>query len=103
MTMTKTLDGTKIDGTPKYAYTYTGDPDGGLLITGPVSGTVRLADGTAYNVTPEVIEHGPGHAGPICHHIEVMHQESGFLGADFVHTCTEACGAEPTPAAPTTT
>lgn len=70
----------------------------GVVKTGPVSGTVRLKDGTSYNVTPEFIESkAAGHGGRIAHHIALMHQESGRLEemtGSVVHTCTEECGDE---------
>ena len=69
----------------------------GVIATGPVQGLVTLKDGTQYDVTPEYIEHAPGHAGAICHHIEKLLEASGRLGqirADGTHTCTDACGDE---------
>jgi hypothetical protein len=101
------------NGTPRVKYTYTADHPGhveddgcGVLYTGPVKGTVVLSDGTRYDVGPEAIEFLPGHDGPICHHIELIHQAAGVLGAlrdpqgvlddDGLHHCTEACGAEAT-------
>ncbi len=96
MTMTKTLIGTNANGTPKYHYEYNGHPDGGILLTGQVAGIVYLKDGTSYDVTPEAIEHAPGHAGPICHYIELIHEETGLLGPDFKHVCSDFCGPEAT-------
>lgn len=117
MAYEKTQIGTKEDGTPIFHYDYKGqDGDtegntGGLLLTGPVFGTVTLSDGTTYDVSPEVIEHAAGHAGAICHHIEKIHESLGGVpagpnmvrmgfadGTPFAHTCTDACGAEATPA-----
>jgi hypothetical protein len=96
MALTKTPIGVNDDGTPRYHYLYEGDGDGGVLLTGKtVAGTVTLADGTVYDITPEVIEHAPGHAGPICHHIELIHEERGTFGPDWVHVCSDACGDEP--------
>lgn len=91
---------TELDATGRPIMNYIFDgSDGmeGVLFTGPVRGSVTLSDGTSYDLTPEVIEHLPGHAGPLCHHIERRLEESGQLGllrADPVHTCTEACGSE---------
>lgn len=110
----RTQIGTKDDGMPVFHYDYKGRPDdvegntGGLLLTGPISGTVTLSDGTVYDVTPEVIEHAAGHAGPIAHHIDKMHEANGGIpvgpnmirvtthadGTPWKHTCTDACGAE---------
>ena len=95
MTVTKTLIGKNEDGSDRFDYDYNGDPDGGLTVTGPISGTVVLADGSVHSLTPEVIEHGPGQKGPILHHIESLHQEAGTFPG-FVHACTDACGAERT-------
>lgn len=71
----------------------------GVVKTGPVSGTVRLKDGTVYDVTPDLIESkAPGHGGRIAHHIAKLHEASGrlaeFQNGDAVHTCTEECGDE---------
>lgn len=84
---------------PDGSYLFDGS-DGmeGVIKTGPVSGSVRLKDGTAYDVTPEFIEHAPGHGGRIAHHIAKIHEASGrlatFQGGDPAHTCTEECGDE---------
>lgn len=120
MTMERTQIGSKDDGAPIWHYDYKGHPDdvegntGGLILTGPISGKVTLSDGTEYDVTPEVIEHAPGHYGPIAHHIDKMHEELGGVpvgpnmvrqghadGRPFTHVCTDVCGAEATPAPPT--
>lgn len=70
----------------------------GVMITGPAKGEVVLKDGTRYDLTPEVIEHRPGHAGPIAHHIERQHEATGKLAElrpdGPTHICTEACGSE---------
>lgn len=68
------------------AYNYAssdGQPTG-FLLTGAVAGTVVLDDGTAYDVTPEVIEHelGKGHGEAIAYHIHRMHQSAGRIPAD---------------------
>jgi hypothetical protein len=94
MAITKTLVGTNPDGTNLYNYFYAGHPDGGLMFTGKVAGTVTLKDGTSYDVTPDVIETAPGHAGGILHYIEKMHENSGDLGPDFKHSCSDTCGPE---------
>lgn len=86
-----------------YDHKYIGPEGGGIVMTGPVGGTVRLSDGTVYDVTPAFIGHAPGHAGPIAHHIEKMHEQAGGLpvGKDgtrvpFKHVCSAFCGAEAT-------
>jgi hypothetical protein len=93
VTVTKTQTGTNEDGSPHWNYDYDGPPDGGLLVTGPISGTVVLKDGTAYNVTEPCIEFAPGHDGPILHHVEKMHEAAGTF-PDFTHVCTDRCGDE---------
>lgn len=55
------------------------------LITGPAAGTVTLADGTSYNVTPAAIHvASPEHAKAVAYHIAKMHEASGKLG-ELVH------------------
>lgn len=52
MTITKTRLGTSEDGTPLYHY----ESDGHVVLTGPIVGTVKLANGTEVDVTDAVIE-----------------------------------------------
>jgi hypothetical protein len=84
MALVKTRIGNNEDGTAKWHYEYSGPEGGGVIKTGPVSGTVTLADGTVYNVTDEFIEHAPGHGNAIAFHIAKMHESSGRLG-QLVH------------------
>lgn len=69
-----------------------------LVLTGPISGTVTLPDGTEYDVTPPVIEAPLEHHGAISHAIGVRHQAEGhpLHSADepFVHECTDHCTSE---------
>jgi hypothetical protein len=52
-----------------------------VMVTGPVSGLIRLNDGTIYNVTPDYIEVDPTHVDAINHHISRKHEElSNQLG-----------------------
>jgi hypothetical protein len=104
---TRTETGVNPDGSIRYHHIYDGPEGGGILLTGPIAGAITLADGSAYDVTPGVIHHLPGHAGPILHHIEKIHESLGGVPVGnsgdrqpFTHTCTEACGAEATPAPP---
>jgi hypothetical protein len=69
------------DGTVENVWTP--GPDGQIHViqTGPVTGSVILADGTVYDVTPEHIqvdkaEHGPA----VAFHIAKTHEASGRLG-----------------------
>lgn len=57
------------------------DSDGaaGVLRTGPISGSVQLADGTVYDVSPDVIDHAPGHAQAIAYQIAKVHERTGRL------------------------
>lgn len=100
--LTKALtDKVNEDGSPhiEWMFDESDNPGGGVMLTGPVKGEVVLSDGTRYDVTPSIIEHKAGHAGPISHHIEKLHEANGQLcvlrgWGSPVHTCTEACGAE---------
>jgi hypothetical protein len=93
MAVTKTYVGLNPDGTPHFLY----ESDGHVLITGPIYGTVQTEDGTTYDVSDQVIEIDPAHAGDLAHKIGVYHEEHGHPAhaADnpFVHDCTEHCGA----------
>jgi hypothetical protein len=44
----------------------------GVIVTGPVTGVVTVSDGTQYDVSPEYIEHKPGHAEEICNLIKEL-------------------------------
>jgi hypothetical protein len=80
MLKTELTGGYNENGTPKIKYTFDGS-DGmeGVVVTGPAKGTIVLADGTVYDVTPEVIEHKPGHAQEITEKIEDLLRASGKL------------------------
>jgi len=91
--MKKTLIGKNENGTDRYHYEFDGPEGGGLLFTGPISGTIVLKDGTPFNLSDELIEHGPGQAGPIHHHIEKLHERTGAIPG-FKHTCSDDCGDE---------
>lgn len=59
MALTVTRLGTNEDGTPQYHY----HSDGHVVITGPATGEVTLADGSVVDVTAPVIEaDSPEHA-----------------------------------------
>lgn len=90
-------------GRPYWDYYYEGPEDGSghVFKTGPVAGSIQLSDGTVYNVTEDYIEVEPHHAGPLNHHIAMMHEQSGALngpGFTFVHECDDNCGNEADPA-----
>jgi hypothetical protein len=102
MSITQEQVGVNPDGTPHINYTYACDHGceadggactGGLLVTGPISGTIGLSDGTLYSVTPDCIEVAPGHHGPLVHHIEKMHEKANTFPG-FSHVCVAECGAE---------
>lgn len=85
--------------------TYEGaDPTGGILLTGPVAGAVRLSDGTVYDVTPPAITVTSGvHMGELLHHQHLMIDAIGGIplpdgtkAAVPAHVCTEQCGAAAT-------
>lgn len=88
----------------RYHYVIDDATCGGLIWAPKVSGTVRLADGTVYDLTPEYVPYLVGHDGPLAHHIDRMLEESGALnvapspdnpaGFTFTHVCSDRCGAE---------
>jgi hypothetical protein len=69
--------------------------DAGLtaaLLTGPISGTISLSDGAAYDVTEDWIACREEHVGPLQHHIHKRHLAAG---KDVpAHECDEGCGFE---------
>jgi hypothetical protein len=94
MAITKTYLGQNEDGTPHFHFA----SDGHVVITGPAYGHVTTSDGTAYDVSDQVIEvAGPEHAGEVAHLIGVLHEERGHpdAGPDapFTHECSDGCGA----------
>lgn len=86
MTVIKTRLGTNEDGTPLYHY----HSDGPLVMTGPVTGQVRLPDGTVYDVSEPFIEVAPGHELALSDAIAERHVRDGHPRHDaehpFVHT-----------------
>lgn len=106
MALTKQTVGYRSDGTPIESYVHDGNGEPHLLITGPVTGTITVVDGTRYDVTGEVIEcASQDHARQVAHFIGLQHEETGVNGTNpgFVHTCTDDCGElSRTPTAPTT-
>jgi hypothetical protein len=70
--------------------------DGHVLLTGPIKGTVTLADGTVYDVSPDVVEIDPAHAGELGHLIGLHYEDNGHPEHDaevpFVHECSDHCG-----------
>lgn len=74
------------------------------VLTGAAAGTIKLTDGTSYDVTPRVIpvasvEHG----GELIHWIEKMHEANGGLPVgdtrdpSWKHVCTAQCGPAAAP------
>jgi hypothetical protein len=97
MAVTKIRLGTKDDGTPLWHY-HQDDPTKAVVLTGPITGTVELPDGTVYDVTEDLIEVEPGHELLVSNAIGERHVAEGhplFVGdpdADdhgFVHEPTE--------------
>jgi len=48
-----------------------------MLLTGPVSGTMAISDGSAYDVTPEVIAVKPEHRDELLRTIHKAHHAAG--------------------------
>lgn len=89
MALEKIRLGTNEDGSPHYLYRQT-DPSMPLVITGPLTGTVELPDGTVYDVTDDVIEVNPGDELAVSDAIGERHVEEGHPAFasepyDFVH------------------
>lgn len=95
------------DGAPWHHYVPDQPKQAVVLLTGPISGTVQLANGEHVDVTPDAIEVPDLETAlEVGHLIGVRHEEDGthplHQGADaepFVHLCTaEACGRHARPA-----
>lgn len=80
MAIEKINIGTNPDGSAHYLIRSTTDAP--LLITGPITGTVELPDGSVYDVTPDVIEVWPeaGHELAISDAIGARHETEGHPG-----------------------
>lgn len=61
MAITKEFIGWNADGTPNISYV----SDGHVVLTGPIKGSITTADGTEYDVSPEVVEVDPAHADEV--------------------------------------
>ena len=96
----KSIQGKDDKGDPWANYSWvnraTGQPVDGFLghvmYLGPVlTGTILLADGSGYDLSPDYIDCKPEHVGPINHHIAKLLVDQGKLES---HTCTDECGTE---------
>lgn len=47
------------------------------VLTGPISGTVTCADGTTYDVTPQLVEVADHHAAEVAHLIGLRYATEG--------------------------
>lgn len=98
MTLLKYRLGDNEDGSPHYLYV-SNDPTKAAVITGPITGTVAVADGTVYDVTEAVVEVDLAHHGEIAHAIGIRHEEEGHPkhrgegDLPFFHSCNDLCGA----------
>jgi hypothetical protein len=75
------------DGSPRFNNSWTpleGDETIHVVQTGPINGTLLLADGTAYDVTPDHIQVKAVHVDAIHYAIAKAHESSGKL-TEFVH------------------
>ena len=76
--MQKRLIGENPDGTHRFEYSIMDEPEGtALFVTGPISGTVVLADGTAYEVTEYAIPVKNEHVSELALTIHKMHHAAG--------------------------
>ena len=63
-----------------------------VILTGPITGTVTLADGTVVDVTDPVIEAPPERHGEIAHLIGLRYQNEGHPNDPaFAHVCNDNC------------
>jgi hypothetical protein len=74
------IDGTNADGSQRYDYELTQEElDDGFVafITGPISGTVALPDGTAYDVSEPAIPVRRHHVGELLVAVHRAHHAAG--------------------------
>jgi hypothetical protein len=76
MALEKIRLGTNEDGTPEYLYRQT-DPTIPVVLTGPISGTVTLPNGTVYDVSEQFIEVAPGDELAVSDAIGARHEAEG--------------------------
>ncbi len=65
-----------------------------VILTGPIKGSVTLADGTVIDVSEPVIEAPLDQHGEIAHLIGQRYAAEGHpdhTDVPFVHACTELC------------
>ena len=104
MALTRTVEGINDDGSVRYHNAWTpleGESTIHVVQTGPVAGSVKLDDGSVYDVTPEHIQvsEKPGHPEAVAFHIAKMHESSGKLtqivhGDDWTGTAAAVSGDE---------
>ncbi len=78
--MIKHNDGTNEDGTPRFRFELTQEEhDAGLVafVTGPISGTIGISDGSAYDVTEWAIPVKREHVGEMHVAIHKSHHAAG--------------------------
>ena len=78
--MAKHLIGTNEDGSARFHYNFAEDGDnflGVALFTGPISGTLAMRDGTAYDVSENVIHCKPEHLEELKLTIHKAHHAAG--------------------------
>lgn len=79
MALTRTLIGKhETTGEPLWHY-LNDDPAKSVVLTGPATGDITLADGTTYAVDPVAIEVDPAHLEELHHHIDLQHEQTGAL------------------------
>jgi hypothetical protein len=74
------LEGINDDGSPRYNYELTSEEvEGGMvaMITGPISGTIVLPSGAAYDVTEWAVPVRREHAGELLVAIHRAHHAAG--------------------------
>lgn len=73
--------GTNPDGSQRFQYVQD-DRRVPVVVTGPITGTVTLPDGSVYDVTADVIEVWPGHELLVSDAIGARHEAEGHPGHD---------------------
>lgn len=100
--MRKIAIGTNADGSIHHHFLPDDPATAHVVYTGPLTGSVKLADGSEYDVTDQWIQvESVDHAQHVSHAIGMRYETEGHPqhtdGTPFVHACADTCGTAADP------